>query len=335
MTLLRLGRPRQLRRLPRQRHTDLDPRLPAQRQRPRRLRHRAVRAPARPGVKWHMVPEPKRLGWFARCAAGVLLVVWARTARAPPAEGYAITIDGAPTEMDIVPIEDSVDDPSPWRWTTTAPVWGRGVWSSGPPSRYSFAFENDWYPDAWLPDQTGRETPPGWVRVTQSEDHGRTVVETRLRELSRGATQGPAGSPPRGLVEGGRGGGRLRDLAHVCISIGRAPARRRSFRAGLRYLALSLIYHQDLPASPVPGALVFLRVVTNDDPFDCGLDRKRLTNTDVSADGRQRARKCRAIEGAASPSAGWRLHAPKDREVGVSSSAMPFLRELTVRGPST
>jgi hypothetical protein len=176
-----------------------------------------------------VMPDPKRLGrWFARSAAGVLLVAWASSARAGPAEDYAITIDGSPAEMEVVPIETG---------STTDAV---AVAING----------------LYLEPRCLVVGPPG-LRIGQSEDHGRIVIEDPLRGLSRTALKDLRGVFIEGWSKAVAAEIARLDLTRVCISTDTRPPVA-ELPAGVRYLAISPAYRRDLSGLRLFQELVFL-----------------------------------------------------------------------------
>ena len=273
------------------------------------------------------VRDPKRLGRFAQCAAGVLLLVWARSARAGSAEGYAITIDGSPAEMEVVPIETAsttgavavaIDPVAP----TCLVV--------GPPGRYSFTFEGDREPVRGYLSRPGEKRQLVWLRISQSEDHGRIVVEDPLRGLSRSQLKDLRGVHIEGWSKAVAAEVARLDLTRACISTDARPPVS-ALPAGLRYLAISPIYRQDLPALRRFRELVFLTVNTYDDRFDAAwvatLTKLQYLRMEVgvleNADRLQALHSIRRLT----------LRAPKGIGKLEFLATMPALRELSVHGP--
>ena len=282
--------------------------------------------------KMAAVPDPKRLGrWFAGCAAGVLLAVWARSARAGSAEDYAITIDGSPEGVEVVPIETAST-------TDAVAVAINDLYLEprclvlGPPGRYSFTFEGD----SGSPPTHGYLTRPGekrrlvWLRIGQSEDHGRIVVEDPLRGLSRNRLKDLRGIHIQGWSKAVAAEIARLDLTRVCISTDMRPPLA-ELPAGIRYLAISPGYHRDLSGLRRFPELVFLTLNTYEVPFDtawvatlANLQYLRMAvGVLENADRLKALHSIRRLE----------LRAPKGIEKLEFLPAMPALQRLSVHGP--
>lgn len=279
-----------------------------------------------------VMPDPKRLGrWFARSAAGVLLVAWASSARAGPAEDYAITIDGSPAEMEVVPIETGST-------TDAVAVAINGLYLEprclvvGPPGRYSFTFEGD----EGSPPTHGYLTRPGdkrrlvWLRIGQREDHGRIVIEDPLRGLSRTALKDLRGVFIEGWSKAVAAEIARLDLTRVCISTDTRPPVA-ELPAGVRYLAISPAYHRDLSGLRRFQELVFLTLNTHEAPFDAAwvATLANLQYLRMAVGGLENADRLKALHFIRRLT----LRAPKGIEKLEFLPAMPALQKLSVHGP--
>lgn len=275
------------------------------------------------------VPDLTRLGWFARCAAGILLLGWTRSARAEPAEGYAITIDGSPAEMEVVPIETAST-------TDAVAVVTNGLYLEprclvvGPPGRYSFTFNLGGEPARGYLTRPGEERRLVWLRIRQSEDHGRIVVEDPLRGLSRAQLKDLRGVHIEGWSKTVAAEVARLDLAQVCISTDARPPVA-ELPAGIRYLAISPLYPQDLPELRRFRKLVFLSVHTYDDPFDAAwiAALTNLQDLQIAVGVLENANRLQTLHSIRRLT----LHALKGIEKLEFLPAMPALRQLSVHGP--